>query len=90
MRQVKTHSFNGKRFTIKHCNLLRTAKCLGLAHFEKKTLYIPTDGDTQDELETIVHEACHGAFPFIAEEEITDGAEAIARLLWRLGWRRDT
>lgn len=89
MHQVKSHSFNGKRFAIKHSNLLRTAKTLGLAHFEKKTLYIPIDGDTKDELETIVHESCHSAFPYIAEEEITDGADAISRLLWRLGWRKE-
>lgn len=89
MRQVKTHSFHGKRFTVKHSNLLRTAKTLGLAHFEKKTLYIPADGDTKDELDTIIHEALHFAFPYIAEEEVTDGATDLAGLLWRLGWRKD-
>jgi len=89
MRQIKSHTFNGKRMAIAHSNLLRTPRTLGLAHYDKKTLYVPIDGDTKDELDTIIHEALHFAFPFIAEEEVTEGATDIARLLWRLGWRND-
>ena len=39
-------------------------------------------------LDTIVHEALHCIEPHWTEEKVTEAAKELARLLWRLGYRR--
>ena len=89
MRQIKTHAFRGSRYKVKHSNLLRGAGDLGRSNYEKKAIYIPHDGDTKDELDTIIHEALHLAYPFLTEDEVERGANELTGLLWRLDWRKE-
>ena len=42
----------------------------------------------QDRMDTTIHEALHALLPFADEECVTKTATDLARLLWRLGYRR--
>lgn len=42
----------------------------------------------KDKLDTFVHEALHVAFPDEDEGEISEGANFIAEILWKAGYRR--
>lgn len=43
----------------------------------------------EDELDTIIHEVIHAAaWPVLDEDFVNDTASDLARLLWRLGYRR--
>jgi hypothetical protein len=61
---------------------------LGECDFEKKVLKIPYDGDTMGEMDAIIHGALHACFPFLMDDEIERSATDVARLLWRLDWRK--
>lgn len=86
--KIKSHTFGGKRYRVRAQSAIRTPD-LGECDFDRKHIAIPHDGDTVEELDTIIHEAIHASLPCIAEHEVTVTANDIARLLWRLGWRRD-
>ena len=55
----------------------------------KPSLVVPIEPDGSLKfLETVVHEAIHCCFPMYSEEKVTQAARDIARLLWRLGYRK--
>jgi hypothetical protein len=58
------------------------------AILKKKVLKIPYDGVNLHELDTIIHEAMRACFPFLMDDEIERSATDVARLLWRLDWRK--
>lgn len=87
MRPVLFHTFVGRRFAIKTQKGLRLtfAEC----DEDRRELRIPVDGDRLCELEWIIHEALHADYPWMDEMFVEKGARCIARLLWRLGWRKE-
>jgi len=89
MRQAryKTHRIGGKVWRIKHATEA-PAGLLGYCHYDRKWLYIPHDGESLADLDTIVHEALHAACPYLDETTVDGVASDIAKLLWRTGWRR--
>jgi len=42
----------------------------------------------QSELDTVIHEILHAAYPDLEEDAVGQTAEALAKVLWRLGWRK--
>jgi len=42
-----------------------------------------------NELNTIIHECLHAGFDSLDEEHVDEFATDLARVLWRLGYRRD-
>jgi hypothetical protein len=66
---------------------LQDADLLGLCDYDKKTLHIPKEGTKMTDLDTIIHEALH-ACTELDEDAVDESATSIARLLWRLGWRK--
>lgn len=61
---------------------------LGLCDYDNKTLNIPYEGDTKEELGTIIHESLHAIYPDLNEEAIQDGEDALTNILWKLKWRK--
>ena len=85
---IRTHTFRGHRWRVKdNTNLDRDS--LALCDHDAKTLWIPLDGDTLAELDWIVHESLHACFPDLSEDAVDECASDIARLAWRLNWRKD-
>jgi len=85
---IRTHVFAGQRYAVRSQSGLRPPD-LAACDYERKTIRIPMEGDTRDELDAIIHEALHAACPWMAEDNVNDAATAAAGLLWRLGWRRE-
>jgi len=83
----KSHVFDDIRYRLKDQSGLPEGK-LGECNYEKKTLYILLEGNTLEDLDVIIHEGLHAACPLICEYYINIIATTIAKLLWRLGWRK--
>jgi len=84
---VRTHTLNGRRYAI--CiDAQRVGYCDVPSIDDRYELYAdPTQGP-RDFLETIVHEAIHAEFSDAPEADVDRAGREIARLLWRLGYRR--
>ena len=57
-------------------------------HVPGKAMDIPVHGGTQEDLCTIPHEGLHACLWDLDEEAVHETSCALARLLWRLGWRK--
>ncbi len=92
-KPVNTHMFRGERWWIESDQSLPSGQfgeCVwGLPGISRPTLRIPTDGDGCHDLDTCIHECSHACFPDMGETAIDEAATSIAKLLWRLGWRKD-
>lgn len=44
----------------------------------------------KEKLDTFIHEALHIAFPDEDEKEIAEGANFVAEVLWKAGYRRNS
>lgn len=83
---VKTAMLNGVRYDIDINNKAIEGYC-DSPHGGKPGLHITDDGTCRG-LETIIHEALHAENWAKTERVIARTANEIARLLWRLGYRR--
>ena len=57
---------------------------------EGRVIRIATWQGEQDTLDTIIHEALHCARPELDEAAVDSTARDISRLLWRMGYRRES
>lgn len=54
-----------------------------------KTIQVLASLKNEDELDTVIHEVLHAsAWDVLGESFVNDTASDLARLLWRLGYRR--
>lgn len=60
----------------------------GECDYGSRILRIAQGQPEAEELDTVVHEILHAAYPDIEEDAIGETGEAIAKALWRLGWRK--
>lgn len=77
----------GKYYRLKFAKLERPL--LGLCDWDKKTITICNQLGGELELDTIIHELLHAAQPDQNEDAIDQTSTDIARVLVRLGYRRD-
>jgi hypothetical protein len=86
-KKQKYHDFDKKRY-----RLIDQSKCSediqGYCNYRYKEIAIPLEGDTKNDLDTIVHESLHACFPHISEKNVWAASGSITSLLWRLGWRQ--
>jgi hypothetical protein len=56
----------------------------------KKTGMITIDPRQSEEelLDTLIHEVLHSSYPFLEEDVIHKGGNAVSDVLWKLGYRR--
>ena len=87
-RPVKTHSFAGHVYAVKTQAGLRKP-FLARCYHDERVIKIPVEGDTREELDCIVHESLHACCPYLEETAVDKAATSVARLLWRLGWRKE-
>ncbi len=57
-------------------------------HQEGKQVRILSNLDGEEELEVILHELLHGCAWILTEDWVETTAEDIAKILWRLGYRK--
>ena len=88
MRTIKTHSFAGRVYSVRSQEGLQAPDLAECDH-ESRVMRVPVDGDTLAELDWIIHESLHACYPWLIEWAVDRAATSVARLLWRLGWRRE-
>lgn len=54
----------------------------------KKQIRVSREAKGVNELETLIHELFHCAYPDLREEAVEEGIADVARILWKLGWRK--
>ena len=77
----------GKYYRLKFAKLERPLLCL--CDWDKRTITICNQLGGELELDVIIHELLHACQPDIEEHAIDATATDIARVLTRLGYRRD-
>lgn len=88
-RPLKTITVRGKRMW-----LVNRPRKGTLGHCEppgsgRPTMFIPVEGDAKHDLDTIVHEILHAGAWDLSEEAVGQIAGDIAKVLWRLDWRKE-
>jgi hypothetical protein len=88
-RPVKSHKFSSGVYKITFVEHLHgyTDRPEG-NHDTYREIVIAEDDEPQEVLQTIIHESLHAEFPKMGEAPVTAAGSNIARLLWRLGYRR--
>ena len=85
----RTHMFRGQRWRFGR--LKPPIKgAVGCVDYVDHIMDIPLDGDTLDELDTVIHEGLHAVVPDLVDEVVEQAAGDIALILWRLGWRNES
>ena len=86
---IKSHTFRGHRWTFGRKSGKGNLGHCDAPHVRRRVMDIPLDGDTSEELRIILHEGLHAALWDLDEEAVHETSSDLARLLWRLGWRKD-
>lgn len=90
MKPIRSVTIRGKRWRIVDSNGKKMPELGYCTHPDlDREIAIPIDGDTESELDTLIHEVLHACQWDLSEEAIEETACSIAHVLWRLGWRRD-
>lgn len=76
----------GKYYSLKFAKLEK--RLCGQCDWDKRTISINERLSGEIELDTLIHELLHACQPDLAEETVTETATDIARVLFRLGYRR--
>lgn len=87
-RPVKTLKVRGKKWALRFVPNLGDSA--GQCDYTGMVIRIALGQKPQDELDTLVHEIIHAAYPDLEESAVAQGAEGVAEALWRLGYRRGT
>ena len=78
----------GKRWRLRFQWMKKFAGHCDGPDVPNKQIIISTGMSEQKELDTIIHEAFHAADFNRREEHVNEFATDLARILWRLGWRK--
>jgi hypothetical protein len=78
----------GKYYKLQFARLKRPF--MGFCNWDERTITIADRLTGESELDTILHELLHACQPDLAEDTVDETATDVARILWRLGYRRST
>lgn len=86
MKEVKTHTFNGRKYRI---YIDKLKGCTTVSKNTALELMVRTDGVSERQLfDTLIHEALHACGWSASEKKVKRTANDISNFLWRLGYRR--
>jgi len=82
-------SIRGKRWNLEVVEYLQDGSCGSIdpSDTPQKRILIASNQTPQDQLDTVLHECLHAAFPDLDEEAITESSTDITKVLFRLGCR---
>lgn len=60
----------------------------GTCHKQTGVITIDPRQSEEEMLDTIIHEVLHSSYPFLEEDVVHTGGNAVSEVLWRLGYRR--
>lgn len=79
----------GQRWTLRFIPRSLKRKWVGLCRYSNRTITVEKGLTPLKELDTVIHETLHAALPPIDEAFVGETATEMARILWRLGWRKN-
>lgn len=82
-----TADIRGKRYRVRTARLVKNWGECDHPATPGKEIRISNELAGFDLLETLIHEAVHGALWDLSEEAVDEASHSIAILLWRLGYR---
>ncbi len=82
----RTVTIRGQRWRLRFVPNL--GEDMGQCDYNLRVIRVALGQSQEDELDTVVHELLHAAYPDTEETAIGETAEAIAKVLLRLGWRK--
>ena len=86
----RTARIGGKRWRVRFLPAAVFSRgCDGDCSIRSNTIRIKRNLKGRSMLESLIHETLHAAHWQIAEECVAETADDLARLLWRLGYRRE-
>jgi len=79
----------GKRWSLEVVDYLQDGSCGSIdpPDTPKKRILIASNQTPIDQLDTVLHECLHAAFPDLDEEAITESSTDITKVLFQLGCR---
>ena len=77
----------GKRWKLRDVKSLPKG-WLGECRYDTREVMMPLEGDTESEMNVIVHETIHASAPYLEEDAVEALATDIVKILWKLNWRR--
>lgn len=85
---MKRHKFRGKTYTLIEVPSDAGGECSD-PNCCPRELLIPIEGESEYDLEVIIHEGIHACCWDICETSVREISHDIANLLWKLGWRKE-
>jgi hypothetical protein len=88
MKRIKSAVIAGKRWKFDWTRPPPEDGAIGETHWDLRTLQIdPANPNTADFLDTVIHETTHAAAPYLSGEGVETISNAIAGVLWKVGYR---
>lgn len=87
LRRIKKAYINGVPWEVKWPKEIYGGTCYGLCEIDTKTINYERGLQGQQLLVYSIHEMLHAEFPKASEAVVTQAAEDIADVLWRMGFR---
>jgi len=86
-----SHNFRGKLYKILKSQFKKKSHTVGTCDdptSQDKSIKVPINGNTVEDLDIIIHESAHACLWLLDEDTINETATSIATFLWKLGWRK--
>jgi hypothetical protein len=90
-KKIRYHTIRGKRYKIELVAPSKIQYDLGVCQDPRqkgKSIKINNTLTGLEELDTWIHEFLHASFFDLSEEPVLEISTDLARLLWRLGYRK--
>lgn len=86
MNKVETHKFRGTKYNI-DLDGDWDGICDARNGSLSREILIQSGLSPKRKLTVLIHEALHACYGHLGEDQVEQGAEDIARFLWRIGYR---
>lgn len=86
LRRVK---LGGKRWKVFEVPRVLIPGTHGLCFEDTQEIYVSAQDRGEVALDTLIHEALHAQMDYLTEAKVRAQAAELARLLWRLGYRKE-
>jgi len=86
MKQT-THILRGKKFKVVF-KAPTSKNNMATCDYANGELRVSPSVKGVDKLDCLIHESMHGCLPDLVDDAVNESATSIAKMLWKLGYRR--
>jgi len=85
--KATTHILRGKKFKVVF-KAPTSRNNLATCDYDNKEIRVSPKVKGVEKLDCLIHEGLHGALPDLVDDVVNESATGIAKMLWKLGYRR--